>query len=139
MICPKCNTVNTPQAGFCKNCGTQLTIFPLAEANDNNKTINLFCIYLGILALQSLFYLVMTRFFRSTFGYGTDRFQIYNNILEGSGWVFSIGGIILLILLCANIKHANIRTWIIIFTVVQAIVFVVWRILPLFSRAFSSF
>ena len=143
MNCPQCNTLNTPQAAYCRNCGAQLTIFPVTEETNTSKTTNLFVIYLGIMAIQTVFYMLINGWLFGFMGgkghYDSDFGRSLATIREGMGWLFTASEIVLLILISSNLKGKKAQTWLIIYTIVTCIAFVVWHVMPLVERFTHDF
>ncbi len=70
MKCLNCSIINSENAQFCKNCGTELSFVATTTQNIDkpDKSINLLLIVMGTGLLMSLFYLIINKITSIDFG-----------------------------------------------------------------------
>lgn len=131
MNCPKCNTLNAPEAKFCKNCGTNLAP-DQSDAKSNNYTIKALLVIMGVEYVFSLFMFLLNKLFIPQLlnGSSTDQLPF---IYDTFGWVSDIITLCVILFFMVTVQNNKVKTALIIFFILRIIFMVGYRAMPLLN------
>lgn len=113
MKCTNCNTENSANAKFCRNCGNPLLIYP-SNIKSNDESVNQLLIVLAVNLFISICWFIV-----NLFSYWSE----ITNIVLGSI------GLITTIIIGIIIKNRNAKILLIISFILELIFFIYYRFL----------
>lgn len=129
MNCIKCNTPNTPEAKFCRNCGANL-ITPEVQAKSDEQTIKSLLIIIGVDYLLSLVMFIIQKLVTPNIS-GNGGFVQIDMLYKLYGWTSDIVSLAIMLFFLATIKNNTVKTALIVFIVLRFIFIIGYRIFPL--------
>lgn len=131
MNCQKCNTPNSPEARFCKNCGANL--IP-AQSNilSDSYTITALLVIIGVEYVLSLFMFLLNKFFIPQImnSGSSDQVSLIYNIF---GWVSDIITLGVLLFFMVTLKNNKVKTALAIFLILRVVFMIGYRAVPFLS------
>lgn len=129
MNCIKCNTPNTAEAKFCRNCGANL-ITPEVQAKSDEQTIKSLLIIIGVDYLLSLVMFIIQKLVTPNIS-GNGGFVQIDMLYKLYGWTSDIVSLAIMLFFLATIKNNTVKTALIVFIVLRFIFIIGYRIFPL--------
>lgn len=130
MNCINCNTPNTPEAKFCKNCGASM-ITPEIQAKTDHQTIKALLIIIGVDYLLSAVMFLMQKA-TPLVSHNDGDFARIDLIYNIYGWTSDIVTLAVMLFFLATIKNQTAKTALIVFIVLRFIFMLGYRVLPIF-------
>lgn len=130
MNCVTCDTLNAPEARFCKNCGTAIIKPDLQEQTDA-YTIKSLLILLGIDYLLSSIMFIVQKFVIPYSSEAGD-YHLVDLIFKIYGWTSDVVTLAALFFFLITIKHQTVKYALVAFIILKVIFMAGNRLSPLF-------